>query len=98
MSYYLPNRRDTLNYGHIVAIINVINYYIDKPDIVKQLRAADPNDPTMEGYIYEAMRKAIPTRVWRCANNSHCIGIVPPSVVSIVSDFILHIARLLTFV
>ena len=55
-----------------------MDYYIDKPDIVKQLRAADPKNPTLEGYIYEAMRKAIQTRVWICANDFHCIGIDPP--------------------
>ena len=46
----------------IVAIINVVNYYIDKPDIVKQLKAADPKNPALEAYIYEAMRKRITTR------------------------------------
>ena len=44
------------------AIINIVNYYIDKPDIVKQLRVADPKNPALEAYIYEAMRKAITTR------------------------------------
>ena len=34
-----------------------MNYYIDKPNIVKQLRAADPKNPALQGYIYEAMRK-----------------------------------------
>jgi hypothetical protein len=57
-----------------------VNYFIDKPDIVRQLRAADPKNPALEGYIYEAMRKAIPTRVWTCAKNYNYrrIGIDPP--------------------
>ena len=45
----------------MVAIINVVNYYLDQPDVVKQLKAADAKNPALEAYIYEAMRKAIPT-------------------------------------
>ncbi|KAF8265064.1 heme peroxidase [Lactarius quietus] len=45
------------------SIINVVDYYLDKPDVVKQLKAADPKNPASEGYIYEAMRKAILTAV-----------------------------------
>jgi linoleate 10R-lipoxygenase len=44
------------------SIINVVNYYIDKPIIVKQLRAADPKNPALQGYIYEAMRIDPPFR------------------------------------
>ena len=46
----------------IIAIINIVNYYIHKPDIVKQLKAADPKNPALEAYIYEAMRKEVTTR------------------------------------
>ena len=49
-------------YGHrlssfFLAIINVVNFYLDQPDVVGQLRAADAKNPALEGYIYEAMRK-----------------------------------------
>jgi hypothetical protein len=50
----------------IAAIINVVNFYLDQPDVVKQLKAADPKNPALTAYIYEAMRKAIPTSSWRC--------------------------------
>ena len=55
-----------------------MDFYLDKPDVVKQLRAADPKNPALEGYIYEAMRKAILSGVCRYANESRCVGIDPP--------------------
>ena len=68
MSLLSPQPRERLT--AIVAIINVVNFYLGQtegqPDVVKQLRAADPKNPALEGYIYEAMRKAIPTNSWRC--------------------------------
>jgi len=50
----------------IVALINVVNFYLDRPEVVEQLRAADPKNPALEAYIYEGMREAIPTSAWRC--------------------------------
>lgn len=43
-----------------------MNFYIDRPDIVKQFRDADPKNPSLEGYIYEAMRKSILISVEMC--------------------------------
>jgi hypothetical protein len=71
-----------------------VDYYIDKPDIVKQFRAADPKNPALEGYIYEAMRKAIPTKVWRRAKILVAQVSTPRSVVSFVSPLGPHVARL----
>lgn len=44
------------------SIINVVNLYLDRPNVVKQLRAAVPRHPDLEGYIYEAMRIDPPFR------------------------------------
>ncbi|KAH9967528.1 linoleate diol synthase [Russula dissimulans] len=44
------------------SIINVVNYYLDKPDVVRQIRACDPKSPALEGYVYEAMRIDPPFR------------------------------------
>jgi hypothetical protein len=57
------------------SIINVVNYYIDKPNIVKQLRAADPKNASLEGYIYEAMRIDPPFRgVYRESLANQTVG------------------------
>jgi hypothetical protein len=50
----------------IIAIINVMNFYLDQPDVVEQLRATDASNPALEAYVSEAMRKAISTNMWRC--------------------------------
>jgi hypothetical protein len=42
-----------------LAIVNIVNFYLDQPNVVTQLRAADARNPNLEGYIYEAMRKPI---------------------------------------
>ena len=47
--------------AHNIAIINVVNFYVDMPDVVKQFGTADAKDPTLEGYVYEAMRKETQT-------------------------------------
>jgi len=44
------------------SIINVVNHYLDQPEVVRQLRASDPKNPALEGYIYEAMRIDPPFR------------------------------------
>ncbi|KAH8997828.1 linoleate diol synthase [Lactarius hatsudake] len=44
------------------SIINIVDFYLDKPDVVKQLRAADAKNPALEAYIYEAMRIDPPFR------------------------------------
>ncbi|KAH9056259.1 linoleate diol synthase [Lactarius vividus] len=44
------------------SIINIVNFYIDKPHVVEQLRAADAKNPALEAYIYEAMRIDPPFR------------------------------------
>ncbi|KAH8993660.1 cytochrome P450 [Lactarius deliciosus] len=44
------------------SLINIVNFYIDKPNIVEQLRAADAKNPALEAYIYEAMRIDPPFR------------------------------------
>jgi hypothetical protein len=79
----------------IIAIINVVDFYIDKPDIVKQLQAADPKSPALEGYIYEAMREATPTQVWRYAKILVAQVSTLRSGVSIVSPSVPHVERLL---
>ena len=38
-----------------------MNFYIDMPDIVEQFGTADLNNPALEGYVYEAMRKETTT-------------------------------------
>ncbi|KAH9986089.1 linoleate diol synthase [Russula compacta] len=38
------------------SIINIVNFYLDQPNVVGQLKASDPKNPALEGYIYEAMR------------------------------------------
>jgi hypothetical protein len=50
----------------IIATINVVNFYLDHPNVVEQLRATDASNPALETYISEAMRKAISTNMWRC--------------------------------
>lgn len=42
----------------IIAIINVVNFYLDQHDVVEH--------PALEPYISETMRKAKWTSVWRC--------------------------------
>jgi len=44
------------------SIINVVNFYLGKPDVVSQLRVSDAKNPALEGYIYEAMRIDPPFR------------------------------------
>jgi len=44
------------------SIINVVNCYLDQPDVVSQLRTSDSKNPALEGYIYEAMRIDPPFR------------------------------------
>lgn len=41
----------------LIAIINVVNFYLDQPNVVNQLRASGTENPVLDGYIYEAMRK-----------------------------------------
>jgi hypothetical protein len=36
---------------------NVVNLYLDQPNVVNQIRESDAKNPALEGYIYEAMRK-----------------------------------------
>jgi hypothetical protein len=40
-----------------LALINIVDFYLDQPNVVSQLRAADARNLDLEGYIYEAMRK-----------------------------------------
>ena len=42
-----------------LAIINIVNFYLDKPNVVSQLgaSASGPTSPAVESYIYEALRK-----------------------------------------
>ncbi|KAN0138085.1 hypothetical protein V8E53_003974 [Lactarius tabidus] len=57
------------------SIINTVNFCIDKPDIVKQFQAADPKNPALEGYIYEAMRIDPPFRgVYRESLGDQTVG------------------------
>ncbi|KAI0306151.1 linoleate diol synthase [Multifurca ochricompacta] len=44
------------------SIINVVNFYLDQPDVVKLLRVCHSKDAALEGYIYEAMRIDPPFR------------------------------------
>ncbi|KAH9056263.1 linoleate diol synthase [Lactarius vividus] len=44
------------------SIINIVDFYLDRPEGVKQLRAADAKNPALEAYIYEAMRIDPPFR------------------------------------
>ncbi|KAF8473705.1 linoleate diol synthase [Russula ochroleuca] len=44
------------------SIINIVNFYLDQPNVVSQLRAADAKNPDLESYIYEAMRIDPPFR------------------------------------
>ena len=39
------------------AIINIVNFYLDQPKVLEQLRAVHAKHPDLEGYIYEAMRE-----------------------------------------
>jgi hypothetical protein len=63
-----------------LAIINVVNFYLDQPNVVKQLRAADAKNPDLESYIYEAMRKphCIALFSMLTLSSNLCIGIDPP--------------------
>ena len=40
-----------------LAITNVVNLYLDQPNVINQIRESDAKSPALEGYIYEAMRK-----------------------------------------
>ena len=62
------------------AIINVVNFYLDQPNVVKQLRAADARNPDLESYIYEAMREphCIALSSILTLSSDLCIGIDPP--------------------
>ncbi|KAI0291817.1 linoleate diol synthase [Russula brevipes] len=44
------------------SLINIVNFYLDQPNVVSQLRASDARNPALEGYIYEAMRIDPPFR------------------------------------
>jgi hypothetical protein len=48
------------------AIINIVDFYLDQPNVVSQLRAADAKNPDLEGYIYEAMRKHHSSTLFWC--------------------------------
>ena len=63
-----------------LAIINIVNFYLDQPDVDHQLRAADARNPDLEGYIYEAMRKTYGTALFSILMlpSNLCIGIDPP--------------------
>ncbi|KAH8986848.1 linoleate diol synthase [Lactarius akahatsu] len=57
------------------SIINIVNFYLDKPDVVKQLKAADAKNPALEAYIYEAMRIDPPFRgVYRDSLADQTVG------------------------
>ncbi|KAI0260103.1 linoleate diol synthase [Gloeopeniophorella convolvens] len=57
------------------SLINIVNYYLDEPDVVKQLKACDPKNPALEGYIWEAMRLDPPFRgVYRESLADQTIG------------------------
>jgi linoleate 10R-lipoxygenase len=57
------------------SIINVVNFYLDQPDVVKQLKAADPKNPALTAYIYEAMRIDPPFRgVYRESLANQTVG------------------------
>ncbi|KAI0269044.1 linoleate diol synthase [Russula aff. rugulosa BPL654] len=45
------------------AIINIVNFYLDQPNVLKQLRAVHAKHPDLEGYIYE-----------RCSDSYICAG------------------------
>jgi hypothetical protein len=42
-----------------LALINIVNFYLDKPNVVSQLgaSASDATGPAVEAHIYEALRK-----------------------------------------
>ena len=44
-----------------LALINAVNFYLDQPNVVNRLRASGAENPALEGYIYEAMRKCYNT-------------------------------------
>jgi hypothetical protein len=54
---FLSSRHRLSSLSLFLAIINVVNFYLDKPNVVSQLKACDPKNPALESYIYEAMRK-----------------------------------------
>jgi len=49
--------RRRLSRVFFLAIINVVNFYLDQPNVVNQLRASGAENRAPEGYIYEAMRE-----------------------------------------
>jgi hypothetical protein len=58
VSAFFPSSRHRLtSLSLFLAIINVVNFYLAHPNLVSQLKACDPKNPALEGYIYEAMRK-----------------------------------------
>jgi len=74
------HRLSSVFFPFFLAIINVVNFYLDQPDVVSQLRAADAKNHALEGYIYEAMRKcyiALSCHLCRCFSESDT-GIDPP--------------------
>ena len=48
-------------------MINVVNFYLDQPNVVNQIKASGPKNPALEGYIYEAMRKCYDSTVMSLA-------------------------------
>ncbi|KAH9973470.1 putative linoleate diol synthase [Lactifluus volemus] len=60
------------------SIINIVNVYLDQPDVRRQLKAADAKNPALEGYIYEAMRTALTTLLHRLITDISLVGIDPP--------------------
>ena len=74
------HRLSSVFFPFFLAIINVVNFYLDQPDVVSQLRAADAKNPALEGNIYEAMRKcyiALSCHLCQCFSESDT-GIDPP--------------------
>jgi hypothetical protein len=55
MSVLSLSQRRGLNSS--LALINIVDFYLDQPNVLKQLRATHAKHPDLEGYIYEAMRK-----------------------------------------
>jgi hypothetical protein len=49
--------RCALSGGSFLAITNVVNFYLDQPEVVGQIKASGATNPALEGYIYEAMRE-----------------------------------------
>ncbi|KAI9456900.1 linoleate diol synthase [Russula earlei] len=60
------------------SIINVVNFYLDQPDVVSIICASDANNPALEGYIYEALRIDPPFRgVYRESLADQNVGSLP---------------------